>query len=96
MASLSDPSLHRGEELFHEAAGRDPECRGARPFRGQNAAVAVTPDEARKRVGGIVTVRFKVAAARRSPKGATVSERPPTTRTTAGAWCSSTSKAGRW
>ena len=38
------------EGLFHEAAGREPDCRGTRPFQGQNAAVTVTSDEARKRV----------------------------------------------
>jgi hypothetical protein len=30
MATMSDPSLHRLEELFHKAAGMDPA--GARPF----------------------------------------------------------------
>jgi hypothetical protein len=58
-------------DLFY-GCSRFPDCRGTRPFSGPDAAEAVAPAEARKKVGEVVTVRFRVAAARRSTRGSYV------------------------
>jgi hypothetical protein len=54
---------------FFYGCARFPDCSGTRPFSGPDAAEAVAPAEARKRMGEVVTVRFRVAAARRSTQG---------------------------
>jgi hypothetical protein len=66
-------------DLFY-GCSHFPDCRGTRPFQGPDAAAALDPAEARKRMGQVVTVRFKVAAARQTSRRSSLAicnDRPP-------------------